>query len=104
MGNTSINSNKDKTEGIAKMFLPYEREYNQINAMILRMNLIFSPYTRGETFKRKLSTFKGKKFDWIRKTRCCPQREIYKSKKCNMKYIVQTGRQRKCRIKEHKVD
>ena len=29
MENTPNNLNKDKTEGIAKLFLPYEREYGK---------------------------------------------------------------------------
>ena len=37
MENTPINSNKDKTDGISKLFLPYERGYGEkINRMALR--------------------------------------------------------------------
>ena len=40
MENTPNNSNKEKTEGIAKLFLPYERgEFDAIITCRLQLNL-----------------------------------------------------------------
>ena len=56
--------------------------------------------TRGQTLKQKLSTPRGKKLE--------KQRVVYsvsrKSKRCKMEYIVETSRQLKIRMKEHKTD
>merc|ERR1712035_65031 len=57
-------------------------------------------FTRGQNLKQKLATSKGQKLD--------KQGVIYsvkcKNKRCKMEYIGQTGRQLKCRIKEHEAD
>ena len=57
-------------------------------------------FTRGQSLKQKLATPKGQNLD--------KQGVVYsvkcKNKRCKMEYIGQTGRQLKCRIKEHEAD
>jgi len=96
--NTPNNSNKEKTEGIAKLFLPYERGYGEKIKRIAKKHGIEVIFTRGQTLKQKLSTPRGKKLKKqgvVYSVRC-------KSKRCKMEYIGETGRQLKIRMKEQK--
>ena len=100
MENTPNNSNKEKTEGIAKLFLPYERGYGEKIKRIAKKHGIEVIFTRGQTLKQKLSTPRGKKLEKqgvVYSVRC-------KSKRCKMEYIGETGRQLKIRMKEHETD
>ena len=100
MESTPHDSNKEKTEGIAKLFLPYEGGYGEKIKRIAKKHGIDVVFTRGKTLKQKLTTSKGQKLD--------KQGVVYslncKNKRCKMEYIGQTGRQLKCRIKEHEAD
>ena len=54
MENTLDNSTKEETEGIVKLFLPYEGGYGEkIKTIAKKMALIF---TRGQILKQKPST------------------------------------------------
>ena len=82
MENTPYNSNKDKTEGIAKLFVPYERGYGEKIKRIAKKHGIKVIFTRGKTLKQKLSTPRGKKLEKegvAYSVRC-------KSKRCKMEY------------------
>ena len=81
--NTLNNSNKDKTEGIAKLFLPYEREYGEKIKRITKKHDIEMIFTRGQTLKQKLSTRRKKKLEKqgvVYSVRC-------KIKRFDMEYI-----------------
>ena len=100
MESTPHNSSKEKTEGIAKLFLPYEGGYGEKIKRIAKKHGIDVVFTRGQNLKQKLATSKGNKLD--------KQGVVYsikcKNKRCKMEYIGQTGRQLKCRVKEHEAD
>ena len=61
MKNTPNISNKDKTKGIKKLFLPYERGYGEKIKRTAKKLGIEVILTRGQTLKQKLSTPRGKK-------------------------------------------
>ena len=88
MENTPNNSNKDKTEGIAKFFLPYEKGYGAKIKRIAKKHVIEVIFTRGHTLKQKLSTPRGKELE--------KQEVVYSmkctSKRCKMETIGETGR------------
>ena len=94
MESTPHDSNKEKTEGIAKLFLPYERGYGEKIKRIAKKHGIDVVFTRGQNLKQKLAISKGQKLD--------KQGVVYsvkcKNKRCKMEYIGQTGRQLKCPI------
>ena len=48
MENTPNNSDKEKTEGIAKLFLPYERGYGEKIKHIAKKHGIEVIFTRGQ--------------------------------------------------------
>ena len=71
MENTPNNSNKDTTEGIAKLFLPYKRGYaEKIKRIAKKHGIDFHKRTNFET-----ETLNTKRRE-IRKTRSCLQREM----------------------------
>ena len=53
-------SNKEKTEGIAKLFLLYKRGYGEKIKRIAKKHGIEVVFTRGQILKQKLSTLRGK--------------------------------------------
>ena len=57
------NSNKEKTEGIAKLFLPYEKVYGEKIKRIAKKHGIEVIFTRGQSLRQKLSTPRGKKLE-----------------------------------------
>ena len=63
MENTPNNSHKENTEGIAKLFLPYEWGYGEKIKHIAKKHGIEVIFTRGQTLKQKLSTPRGKKLE-----------------------------------------
>ena len=63
MEKTSNNSNEEKTEGIAKLFLPYERGYGEKIKRIAKKHGIEVIFTRRQSLKQKLSTPRGKKLE-----------------------------------------
>ena len=83
MENTPNNSIKEKTEGISKLFLPYERGYGEKIKRIAKKHGIEVIFTRGQTLKQKLSTPREKKLE--------KQEVVYivrcKSKRCKIEYI-----------------
>ena len=92
---THNNLNKEKNEGIAKLFLPYERGYREKIKCTAKKHGIKVIFTRGQTLKQKLSTPRGKKLEKqgvVYSVRC-------KSKRCKMEYIGETGTQLKIRMK-----
>ena len=100
MDNTSHSSNREKTEGIAKLFLPHEKGYGEKFKRIAKKHGIEVIFTRGQALKQKLSTPREKKLEKqgiVNSVRC-------KSKRCKMEYIEKTGRQLKIRMKEHEAD
>ena len=70
----------EKTEGIAKLFIPYERGYGEKIKCIDEKHGIKVIFSRGQTLKQKLSTLRGKKLE--------KQGVVYsvkcKNKKCKM--------------------
>ena len=91
MENTPHNSNKEKTERIAKLFLPQERGYEEKSKRIAKKHGIEVIFTRRQTLKQKLLIPRGKKLE--------KQGVVYivrcKSKRCKMEYIGETGKQKK---------
>ena len=61
MANTPNNSNKHKTERIAKLSLSYEREYEKKSKRIAKKQGLEGIFTIGKTLKHKLLTPRGKK-------------------------------------------
>ena len=61
MENTPNNSNKENTEGIAKLFTPYERGYGEKIKRIAKKHVIEVIFTRGQNLRQKLAAPRGKK-------------------------------------------
>ena len=84
--NTSNNSNKDNTEGMAKSFLPWEKIKR-----IAKKNGIVVFFTKVTNFETEVKEIRKKGV-------VCSI--ICRRKRCKIEYIGQRGRQLKSRIKE----